>query len=287
MIHPSREFAAPLVSLRVADCLELLGSLPDESVDVIVTDPAYSGMNQHLKFGHGRIVGDYRGGTNGAGNSKWFAEFHDDPTTFGVFLGECRRVLKPERHLYVMFDSYSLLSLAPLVRAHFDLKNLIVWDKSLLGMGHQFRRRHELVVFATKGRRKLNRRDLPDVWRIRRLARAPYPTQKPVELFEAMICGSTEPGFLVCDPFMGSGSSAIAALRHGCRFLGSDLSPRAVALARERVRGFLATGTDALQPVSALPDGENAFWKGPVSRSVKANRALSGTQVPLFAEASP
>jgi site-specific DNA-methyltransferase (adenine-specific) len=276
MICPSREFAAPLVSLRRADCLELLRSLPDESIDAIVTDPAYSGMNQHLKFGRGRIVGDYRGGANGARNSKWFAEFHDDPTTFGIFLGECHRVLKPERHLYVMFDSYSLLSLAPLVRSHFELKNLIVRDKAVLGMGHQFRRRHELVVFATKGRRKLSRRDLPDVWRIRRLVRAPYPTQKPVELFEAMICASTEPGFLVCDPFMGSGSSAIAALRHGCRFLGGDLSARAVALARERVRGFLASGVDGLQPRSALPEGEEAFWKGPSGRAIEPRRLEEG-----------
>ncbi len=242
----------------------MLGSLSDESVDLIVTDPAYSGMNQHLKFGRGRIVGDYRGGSTAATNGKWFAEFHDDPATFATFLGECRRVLKPERHLYVMFDSYSLLSLAPLVRAHFDLKNLIVWDKALLGMGHQFRRRHELVVFASKGRRKLSRRDLPDVWRIRRLARAPYPTQKPVELFEAMMCGSVEAGFVVCDPFMGSGSSAIAALRQGCRFVGGDSSARAVALARERVRGYLASGIDTLQPRSALPDGEIAFWEKPI-----------------------
>jgi site-specific DNA-methyltransferase (adenine-specific) len=249
-----------VVDLRTAECLALLGTLPDESVDLVVTDPAYSGMNRHLKLGRGRIVGDYRGGAGG-GDGKWFTEFQDDPKTFGAFLAECHRVLKPGRHLYVMFDSYSLLSLGPLVRDHFELKNVILWDKMLLGMGHYFRRRHELVVFASKGRRKLNRRDLPDVWRIRRLLRAPYPTQKPVELFRAMICGSTEPGFLVCDPFMGSGSSAIAALQHGCRFVGGDLSERAVTLARERVEGFLTRGVDPLQPRSALPRGERAFWE--------------------------
>jgi hypothetical protein len=75
-----------------------------------------------------------------------------------------------------MFDSFSLLSLVHLVRERFDVKNLIVWDKMLLGMGHHFRRRHELVLFASKGKRPLARRDLPDVWRIRRIARAPYPT---------------------------------------------------------------------------------------------------------------
>jgi site-specific DNA-methyltransferase (adenine-specific) len=251
------------IDLRQQECLTLLGSLPDESVDVVVTDPAYSGMNQHLKLGHGRIVGDYRGGAGGGLDGKWFAEFHDDPQTFGTFLAECRRVLKPNRHLYLMFDSYSLLSLGPHVREHFALKNVIVWDKTLLGMGHYFRRRHELVLFACKGRRKLSRRDLPDVWRIRRLLRAPYPTQKPVELFQAMLCASTEPGFLVCDPFMGSGSSAIAALRHGCRFVGGDSAERAVDMARRRVDEFLARGVDPLQPQPALGRGDRAFWLAP------------------------
>jgi site-specific DNA-methyltransferase (adenine-specific) len=234
--------------LQRADCLSFLGGLPAESVDLIATDPAYSGMNRHLKFGRGRIVGDYRGGRGADGTGKWFQEFQDDPETFGRFLTECRRVLRADRHLYLMFDSYSLLTLAPLVREHFAVKNLIVWDKVNLGMGHHFRRRHELVLFACKGRRPLSRRDLPDVWRFKRLSRAPYPTQKPVELFEAMLAGSVEPGFVVCDPFMGSGSSAIAALRGGCGFVGCDLAEAAVEMAKARVDGFLRTGVDPLQP---------------------------------------
>ena len=59
-------------------------------------------------------------------------------------------VLRDDRHIYLMFDSFSLLTLAPLVREHFAVKNLIVWDKVNLGMGHHFRRRHELVLFAAK-----------------------------------------------------------------------------------------------------------------------------------------
>ncbi|MNT97109.1 Modification methylase DpnIIB [compost metagenome] len=68
-----------------------------------------------------------------------------------------------------------------------------------------------------------------------------------MELFEAMLAGSAEPGFVVCDPFVGSGSAAIAALRRGCRFIGSDISERAVAFATERVATFLATGGDPAQ----------------------------------------
>jgi len=95
------------VDIRQQDCIAFLRDLPDESVDVIVTDPAYSGMNQHMKFGHGRIVGRY----GEPGNDKWFSEFADDPDTYRRFLDECHRVLRDGRHIYIMFDTFSLLTL--------------------------------------------------------------------------------------------------------------------------------------------------------------------------------
>ena len=227
--------------------MAFLRSLPPESVDVIVTDPAYSGMNQHMQFGHGRIVGHYQQ----PGNTRWFTEFSDDPDTYRAFLGECHRVLRDDRHIYIMFDSFSLLSLGALVRERFDVKCVIVWDKVHLGMGHYFRRRHEHIVFASKGRRKLPRRDLQDVWSVPRIHRRAYPTQKPVRLFQLMLEASAEPGFVVCDPFCGSGSAAVAALVAGCDFVGADIDQRAVSLARERCDTLSATGADPLEPSSS------------------------------------
>ncbi len=223
-----------------ADCLNLLGGLGDASVDCIVTDPAYSGMNRHMKFGHGRIVGRYAD----PGNPRWFPEFQDDPTTFARFLEECHRVLRPDRHIYVMFNSFSLLSLGALMRDRFAVKGIVVWDKVNIGMGHYFRRQHELIIFAGKGQRRLRRRDLGDVWRIKRIHRAAYPTQKPVELFTRMLSGSVEPSMTVCDPFCGSGSSAVAALAADCHFVGGDVSTAAVELTRRRCTAFTATGKD-------------------------------------------
>jgi site-specific DNA-methyltransferase (adenine-specific) len=234
---------APEWRIEQADCLDFLGCLEDASIDCIVTDPAYSGMNQHMQFGRGRIVGRY----GEPGNSRWFQEFHDDPATFSRFLGECHRVLRPDRHIYVMFDSFSLLSLGALMRERFNVKGVIVWDKVNIGMGHYFRRRHELVVFACKGHRRLTRRDLGDVWRITRIHRGAYPTQKPVELFARMLAGSVEPGMVICDPFVGSGSSALASLAAGCSFVGADISATAVDLARARCAAYTATGQDPLK----------------------------------------
>ena len=233
-----------------ADCLGFLASLEPGSVDVITTDPAYSGMNQHLQLGRGRIVGDYQK----LEGDRWFREFHDEPDQYRLFLEACNRSLKPDGHLYIMFDSFSLLSLGALVREHFDVKNLVVWDKQRIGMGHHFRRRHELVLFATKGKRKLSRRDLPDIWTVPRLSRPPYPTQKPVELFECMLAGSAIPGMRVCDPFVGSGASGIAALRRGCTFIGGDVSDKAIAFSSQRLETFVRTGTDPAQkPVRDAP----------------------------------
>ncbi|MDP2337849.1 MAG: hypothetical protein Q8N05_15675, partial [Bacteroidota bacterium] len=63
------------ISLFQDDAISFLKNLPDSSVDLIVTDPAYSGMNQKLKLGRGKIIGKYKeAGKDGA---KWFEEFHD------------------------------------------------------------------------------------------------------------------------------------------------------------------------------------------------------------------
>lgn len=249
------------ICIKQDDAISFLQGLPTNSVQLIVTDPAYSGMNSRLKLGKGRIVGKYN--DRGTENGKWFEEFEDSPDNYHRFLSECSRVLSNDvGHIYIMFDSYSLLSLGLLVREHFEVKNLITWDKVNIGMGHYFRRRHEYVVFATNGNnRKLRNQRFPDVWRFKRIYRAKYSTQKPVELFQAMIFASTEPGFTVCDPFLGSGSSAIAAIKNGCNFLGCDTASDAVSVSMTRVEKYLQDGIDILQPAAAsLPD-EKVFWE--------------------------
>lgn len=250
----------PKAMVEQQDAIAFLKSQPDASIDLIVTDPAYSGMNQHLLLGKGRIVGTYQE----KGQGKWFEEFHDTAENYAAFLAECYRVLKDDRHIFLMFDSFSMLSLGAIVREHFNVKNVLTWDKVNIGMGHYFRRQTEFILFASKGKRPISRRDIPDIWKIKRLHRAPYPTQKPVELFEAMIASSklpTDQQFLVCDPFSGSGSAAIAALRQGASFVGCDISPKAIELAQNRIKEFTQSGVDIGQPKSAHdPKLQKRFW---------------------------
>lgn len=251
---------AQSVSIYQDDAISFLKSLADESVDLIVTDPAYSGMNNKLKLGKGRIVGKYS--DKGQNDGKWFGEFEDTEENYKSFLSECQRVLKKDTgHIYLMFDSYSLLSLGDVVRQHFDVKNIITWDKVNIGMGHYFRRRHEYIIFATNGNtRKIRNRKFPDVWRFKRIHMAKYPTQKPVEVFEAMIHASSEKNFTVCDPFLGSASSAIAAIKNNCNFIGCDISEKSIDISGNRLSEFLTKGIDNIQPKSMAVD-DNIFWK--------------------------
>lgn len=242
------------ISIFQNDAINFLQNLPSASVDIIVTDPAYSGMNQRLKLGRGKIIGKYA--DKGKEGAKWFEEFHDTEENYKTFLKECYRVLKNNRHIYIMFDSFSLLSLAPLVRDVFEVKNVLCWDKANIGLGHYFRRRHEFILFASKGKKHLNSKNIPDVWKIKRVVASKYPTQKPTEVFELMLKGSADKDFVVCDPFLGSGSSAIAAIKTGCKFLGCDISDKAISFSKERVIQFLKTETDACQKSSLLADDE-------------------------------
>lgn len=249
-----------IVSVYQNDVISFLEGLPSNSIDLIVTDPAYSGMNNKLKLGKGRIVGRYsdKGGEDG----KWFQEFEDTDENYSKFLTECKRVLKHSTgHIYIMFDSYSLLSLGNIVRSYFDVKNLITWDKVNIGMGHYFRRRHEYIIFATNGNtRKIRNRKFPDVWRFKRIHNSMYPTQKPVELFQSMIYASTEEDFTVCDPFLGSGSSAIAAIKNNCNFIGCDISDKSLEISTQRIDKYIKDGIDILQKKSTAVD-ENIFWE--------------------------
>ncbi len=248
------------ISLYLNDAASWLEQLEAESVDLIITDPAYSGMNRHLMLGSGRIVGQY----DARGSERWFDEFEDTQSNYRRLLAACQRVLRNNSHLFIMFDAFSLLSLGPLLREYFEVKNLITWDKAHMGMGHYFRRQTEFILFASKGRKPLARRDIADIWRFRRIHRARYPTQKPVELFEAMIASSRavdESVFTVCDPFTGSGSSAIASIRQNCRFIGADIAERALDLSIERIEHLHTYGTDPLQPTTAVAVNQKRFWE--------------------------
>jgi DNA modification methylase len=103
-----------------------------------------------------------------------------------------------------------------------------------IGMGYHYRSRYEFILFFEKGKRKLHDLGIADVIAHPRVHRG-YPAEKPPEVSSVLITQSSDPGDLVIDPFLGSGSVGVAATSLGRRFAGSDLCDEALRVARARL----------------------------------------------------
>lgn len=130
----------------------------------------------------------------------------------------------------------------------FVLANGLVSHNCTIGMGYHYRSRYELILFFEKGKRKLHDLGVADIIEERRI-RGGYPSEKPPRVSEVLIKQSSEPGALVVDPFSGSASVGVAALRNGRRYLGGDICEEAVEVARERLEAVLHPPADP--PVEA------------------------------------
>jgi len=75
-----------------------------------------------------------------------------------------------------------------------------------------------------------------------------------------MLHASTEENFTVCDPFLGSASSAIAAIKSNCNFIGCDISDKSIEISNSRISEFLVTGRDIIQTKSMAVD-DKIFWE--------------------------
>ena len=93
----------------------------------------------------------------------------------------------------------------------------------------------EIFIFAHKGRHKLRGKRIANFWHIPRDPAGDHPTPKPVNLMERMITHSTDAGDAVLDPFMGSGSTGVAAINLGRKFVGIEIERRYFDMACERI----------------------------------------------------
>ena len=220
-----------LFDLSVRDAVEWLRAQPAESLDLIVTDPAYESLEKHRAVGTTTRLKHSKASSN-----DWFKVFPN--ARFGELFDEAFRVLKRHTHLYLFCDAETMFVAKPEAeRAGFKFWKPLVWDKQTIGMGYHYRARYECILFFEKGKRRLNDLGIADVIAVPRVHRG-YPAEKPPAVSEVLIKQSTLPGELVGDPFMGSGSVGVAALRAGRRFRGTDVNPEAVRLTADRLRQF-------------------------------------------------
>jgi site-specific DNA-methyltransferase (adenine-specific) len=228
MAHPVK--SVPF-DLHAQDAVVWLRELASESVDMVVTDPAYESLEKHRAIGTTTRLKHSKASSN-----DWFKIFPN--ARFAELFRELYRVLRKDTHFYLLCDAETMFIAKPEAeQAGFRFWKPLVWDKCTIGMGYHYRARYEFILFFEKGKRRLNDLGIADIITVPRI-RGGYPAEKPAEIADVLIRQSSNNGDVVCDPFMGSGSVGMAALRLGRRFLGNDLNPEAVRIAAQRLREF-------------------------------------------------
>lgn len=222
-------------SLFQMDAVEWLKGLAAESADLVVTDPPYESLEKHRAVGTTTRLKQSKSSSN-----PWFRIFPN--SRFPELFEQVFRVLARNGHFYLFTDPETAFIAKPLAEASgFKFWKPLIWDKQNIGMGYHYRARYEMILFFEKGKRRLNNLGIPDILVAPRV-RGGYPAEKPPRVSETLIVQSTNPGELVIDPFMGSGSTGVAALNVGRRFWGNDIAPEALVLARSRLLGVESTG---------------------------------------------
>ncbi|MDC0737899.1 site-specific DNA-methyltransferase [Cognatishimia sp. SS12] len=258
----------PLNSILAGDCIDVMNSLPAESVDLIFADPPY---NLQLK-------GDLHRPDNSkvdAVDDEWdqFSSFAAYDAFTRDWLKAARRLLKPNGAIWVIGSYHNVFRMgAELQNQGFWILNDVVWRKSNPMpnfRGKRFTNAHETMIWASKSEggkytfnyealKALNegvqmRSDwvLPICTGHERLknedgAKA-HPTQKPESLLHRVLVGSTNPGDVVLDPFFGTGTTGAVAKMLGREFIGIEREEAYREVAEKRIASVKKYDREALE----------------------------------------
>ncbi|MBS1121695.1 MAG: Adenine-specific methyltransferase [Deltaproteobacteria bacterium] len=238
----------PTFHLTKGDAVAWLRALPSESIDLVITDPPYESLEKHRAIGTTTRLKHSKASSN-----DWFSIFPN--ARFPELFTEVYRVLRRNSHFYLYCDPETMFVAKPMAEAAgFKFWKPLIWDKRSIGMGYHYRARYECILFFEKGKRKLNNLGTADIIESKRI-NGGYPAEKPPAVSEVLISQSTEPGQLVIDPFMGSGSVGVAAVSLKRSFCGNDLCVEAVDIASSRLHELGArevTGSPSAADVPQL-----------------------------------
>ena len=238
------------------DCVEVLDTLSDESIDLIFADPPYNLQlsGDLLRPNNSKVMGV---------DDEWdrFDSFSEYDTFSRSWLNACRRVLKPTGSLWVIGSYHNIFRVgATLQDLGFWILNDVIWHKTNPMpnfRGRRFTNAHETLIWCVKdptakrytfnydAMKSLNEGvQMRSDWllplctgneRLKKDGQKAHPTQKPESLLSRVILATSKPGDLVLDPFSGSGTTAAIAKRFGRRFIGIEQDLEYVKLARQRL----------------------------------------------------
>lgn len=209
--------------------------IKDETVDLIITDPPYKVTSR-----------GNAGNSGGMAQDKQFMKgkvFAENDIEIEQWLPELYRVLKPMGHAYIMTNNKNIghyLDVIDKSKFHFT-KNLI-WVKSNKIMGLYYMGQFEYIIFIHKGKaKKINNNGTSDVLQFPNAktkdenGKNLHPTEKPIKMMEVLIENSSDENDVVLDPFMGVGTTGIAAVNNNRNFVGMELDQKYFNIAKKRI----------------------------------------------------
>ena len=217
------------VTLYLGDMREVLPLLA-ERADLCVSDPPYpliSGGNTAQSMGGIFSHAEY----DNSGALMDMVPWHD-------MGGPIFRALKDDADCYIMANDKNIWAAQPaFLNAGFKFHNLLDWDKIRATRNRFYMKHKEYVIYLWKGKVKtINDCGSKQSFPLNAKRTSGHPTEKPVDLMAHYIKNSSQPEGLVIDPFMGSGTTMVAAVETGRRGIGIEINPAHFETACERVR---------------------------------------------------
>lgn len=202
------------------DAISIMSHLPEESLDLILTDPPYGDGHQCPYGQRKRTI---------AGN--------DSPLLGLLAIERALAALKPNRFCLFFLGQKHLAFIDGYLRTYTPakLRGYIVWDKQMMGMGYGVRPRHEVIAVLEKGKPQYTNLGIPSIISFKRSDYINHPNEKPVELMKWLIHNFSAVDDVVFDPFAGCGTTCVASKLSGRRFIGVEIEEQYVAIGRHRV----------------------------------------------------
>ncbi|MDX2130144.1 MAG: site-specific DNA-methyltransferase [Chloroherpetonaceae bacterium] len=234
-----------LNKIYVGDCLEIMKQLPTNSIDLVVTSPPYN-----LKNSTGNGMKDGRGGKWKNASLVNGYSHHDDCMPHDEYvkwqrecLTEMMRLINDEgaifyNHKWRVQDG--LLQDREDIVKDFPVRQIIIWKRKggiNFNPGY-FLPTYEVIYMIAKPKFKLlpKANSFGDVWEFKQEMKNAHPAPFPVALIDRII--SSTRAKLILDPFIGSGTTALAAIINGRNYIGIDKSPLYVEMAEKRILEF-------------------------------------------------